>query len=472
MVGEATEVMRAYRVGLDPTDAQLIQLFKHAGASRAAFNHAIAVKRRAHQVWREEVAWATYGSLGHLKPGEAEEAARKIVKVAIPYRPEIQKVWNVGKGDSRKGVDGTHPWWHEVSTYAFQSAFLDADAAWSNWVSSLRGSRRGRRIGYPRFKRKHDNRHSFRLHHNVKTPTIRPDGYRRLVVPRIGSIRLHGNVRHLARRIRRGTVVVQSITISRGGSRWHASILVKQQTYLPARATPRQASAGTVGVDLGVHHLAALSDGTLIPNPRHVRVASRKLRRAQQALARTGRGSAGRHEARKRVAKFHHQLAERRQGALHQITKSLATNWAAIAIEDLNVAGMTSSAKGTQDKPGTNVRAKAGLNRSILDASFGEFRRQLTYKTTWYGSTLHVTDRWAPTSKTCSTCGTVKSKQLLSQRQYECETCGLTIDRDVNAALNIAALAASPELTVASNVEETQNASRERVSPGPPGSAQ
>ncbi|MGB5952074.1 MAG: RNA-guided endonuclease TnpB family protein [Ornithinimicrobium sp.] len=462
-----TEVIRAYRVALDPTTDQEHDLARHAGAARWAYNHAIAVKMHAHAVWRQEVAWSTYDTLSHLDPAEAEKAARKSVKVRFPTKPAIQKALNAVKGDSRTGVDGACPWWHEVSTYAFQSALADADAAWATWMASYRGTRSGRRVGYPRFKSKRRIRPSFRLHHDVKKPTIRPEGCRRLVMPRIGSVRLHGNVRHLARRIRRGTAVIQSVTISRGGSRWYASILVKQHVLLPTKPTPRQERAGTVGVDLGVHHLAALSDGTLIANPRHLRAASRRLRRAQQALARTKRDSSGRAKARKRVARLHHQLAERRHASLHQLTKHMATSWATIGIEDLNVAGMTASAKGTLEEPGANVRAKAGLNRSVLDVSPGELRRQLTYKTTWYGSTLHVIDRWAPTSKTCSACGTVKPKLALAERRYTCTNCGLVINRDVNAARNIAALARAGHATpVASDAEETQNARRGRVSPG------
>lgn len=95
----------------------------------------------------------------------------------------------------------------------------DADQAWTNWLTSYRGARAGRRVGYPRFRAKHRTRPAFRLHHDVKRPTIRPDGYRRLLLPRIGSVRLHGNVCQLARRIRRGTAVIQSVTISRGGTR-------------------------------------------------------------------------------------------------------------------------------------------------------------------------------------------------------------------------------------------------------------
>jgi putative transposase len=152
-------------------------------------------------------------------------------------------------------------------------------------------------------------------------------------------------------------------------------------------------------------------------------------------------------------------VSERRAGWLHQLTKQLATGWAVVAVEDLNVAGMTASAKGTVEKPGRNVRAKSGLNRSILDVAPGEVRRQLTYKTSWYGSGLAVCDRWFPSSKTCSGCGAVKAKLALSERVFRCE-CGLVLDRDVNAARNIVAAA-----LVAPDRGETLNARGGLVSP-------
>lgn len=466
------EVMRAYRVALDPTQGQEQGLARHAGAARWAYNHALAVKVQAHQVWRQEVAWVTYTTHAQLDPDAAAAAARKTVKVPVPTKPTIQKALNAVKGDSRAGVDGVCPWWHEVSTYAFQSALTDADEAWSNWLASLAGQRAGRKVGYPRFKSKRRSRASFRLHHDVKKPTIRPDGYRRLILPRIGSVRLHGNLRQLARRVRKGTAVVQSVTISRGGSRWYASVLAKEQAVVPDRPTPRQADAGTVGVDLGIHHLAALSDGTTIPNPRHLRTARRRLTRAQRALSRTEKDSAGRARARAKVARLHHQLAERRHGALHQITKTLATSWATVAVEDLNVAGMTRRPKPVEDpdRPGVflpnRAKAKAGLSRSLLDVAPGELRRQLTYKTTWYGSSLVVIDRWAPTSKSCSACGTVKPKLSLAERRFTCTDCGLVIDRDTNAAINIAAAgAAAPAGPVASDTGETPNARGGRFRP-------
>ncbi|WP_331740387.1 transposase (plasmid) [Streptomyces cyaneofuscatus] len=189
----------------------------------------------------------------------------------------------------------------------------------------------------------------------------------------------------------------------------------------------------------------------MVPNPRHLATDTRRLTHAQRALSRTTKGSARRRKAAQRVAKLHHRIAERRATYLHTLTKQLTTRYATIAIEDLNVRGMSASARGTVEQPGRKVRQKAGLNRSILDMAPAEIRRQLDYKIRWNGSRLAVCDRYFPSSKTCSACGWQNPRLTLTDRTFICEPCGLTIDRDLNAARNIAAHAdaAPPHTTVA-----------------------
>jgi putative transposase len=174
----------------------------------------------------------------------------------------------------------------------FSRRLLTLTTAWRNWWDSHTGKRAGKPSGRPRFKAKRRCRDSFRIHHDVKKPTIRPDGYRRVIVPRLGSIRVHSSTKPLCRAIARGAVI-QSVTISRGGHRWYASILIKDPTPVQA-ATRCQRVFGRVGVDLGVTVLAALSTGETIANPRHLRVARKRLAKAQRALSRTQKGSARR----------------------------------------------------------------------------------------------------------------------------------------------------------------------------------
>lgn len=471
------EVLRAFRFALDPTPTQVEAFTRHVGAARWAFNHALGMKVAAHQQWRREID-------ALVDQGVTEAQARKTVRVPVPMKAVIQKHLNQIKGDSRTGglPDGVYgperpcPWWHEVNTHAFQSAFIDADRAWKNWLDSLRGTRAGWRVGYPRFKKKGRAREAFRVHHDVKRPTIRLEGYRRLLLPRVGSVRLHESAKRLGRPISRGEAVVQSVTVSRAGHRWYASVLCKVTTELPERPTQRQRSRGRVGVDVGVKHLAVLSqplepddDATaFVTNPRHVQKGEQRLAKAQRALARTEKGSVRRRKARQRVARLHHGVAVRRSTVLHAMTKQLATRFAEVAVEDLNVAGMTRSARGTLDKPGRGVRQKAGLNRAILDAAPAELRRQLIYKTRWYGSTLVVLDRWFPSSKTCSACGWQNPRLTLADRTFHCTNCSLTIDRDLNAARNIAAHAVPNGHPVAPGRGETQNARGAPVRPRSP----
>ncbi|WP_405510588.1 helix-turn-helix domain-containing protein (plasmid) [Streptomyces cyaneofuscatus] len=260
-----TEVLRAFRFTLDPTRAQQGGLLRHAGAARWAFNHALGMKIAAHQQWRDRVQ-------ALVDSGVEESAARKQVRVPVPVKPVIQKHLNQIKGDPEKmpwpeesvGPARPCPWWKEVSTYAFQSAFIDADQAWKNWQDSLAGRRAGRKD--PRFKKKGRARDSFRLHHTVTQPTIRLDGYRRLTLPRLGTIRVHDSGKRLARLITRGQAIVQSVTVSRTANRWYAAVLVKVHQNLP-RATRAQRANGTVGVDLGVRPSPPSADRS--PSPGH-----------------------------------------------------------------------------------------------------------------------------------------------------------------------------------------------------------
>ena len=195
----------------------------------------------------------------------------------------------------------------------------------------------------------------------------------------------------------------------------------------PAAEPPK---GGSVGIDLGVKNLATLSDGAVVPNPRYLKKSERKLKRAQQALSRKVKGSNRREKARAKVARLHARVANRRLDAMHKLTTRIAETFSDISIEDLHVAGMVKNHH---------------LAKAVSDAAFGEFRRQLEYKTARTGARLHVVDRWYRSSKTCSKCGGAKAKLPLSERTYRCDSCGLTMDRDLNAAINICVAGSAPE---------------------------
>lgn len=216
--------------------------------------------------------------------------------------------------------------------------------------------------------------------------------------------------------------------------RWYVTFAVDADAPETAAATGE-----AIGVDLGVKDFAALSTGETIANPQHLDRKARNLARYQRQVARKQKGSANRRKAKKKVARAHRKVRHARADFLHRTSTNLVRRADTIAIEDLNVAGMTRSAAGTVEKPGRNVRAKAGLNRRVLDAAMGEFRRQLEYKTERAGKTLVVVDRWYPSSKTCSACGHLLSTLSLSTRAWTCPSCRTRHDRDVNAAKNIRA---------------------------------
>lgn len=213
----------------------------------------------------------------------------------------------------------------------------------------------------------------------------------------------------------------------RCAGRWYAALTVEREEPAAAKETPR---GGAVGIDLGIKTLATLSDGTVIKNPRYLRKAERKLKRAQKVLSRKTTGSKRRAKARAKVARLHARVANQRGDAIHKATTWLTQTYSEICIEDLNTAGMVRNHR---------------LAKAIMDASFGEFRRQLEYKTARTGARLHVVDRWFASSKTCSNCGRVKAKLSLSERVFHCDGCGLVMDRDLNAAVNILVAGSAPE---------------------------
>ncbi|MHA6800252.1 RNA-guided endonuclease InsQ/TnpB family protein [Bounagaea algeriensis] len=216
--------------------------------------------------------------------------------------------------------------------------------------------------------------------------------------------------------------------------RWYVTFAVDTDEPEPAAPTGE-----AIGVDLGVKDFATLSTGETIANPQHLDRKARNLKRYQRMMARKQKGSNNRRKAKRKVARAHRKVRHARQDFLHRTSTNLLRRADTIAIEDLHVAGMTSSARGTVDEPGRNVRSKAGLNRRLSDAAFGEFRRQLEYKAARAGKTVVVVDRFYPSSKTCSACGHLLNHLKLSVRHWTCPHCGTRHDRDRNAAKNIRA---------------------------------
>lgn len=441
MPTEIVKIQQAYRFALDPTPRQQRAFASHAGGARFAYNWGVA-----------RIAEA-------LDARTAEKAAGEKPTTRMPGHFDLCKAWTGFKNNPDSGVG----WVGENFVGTYQAALRDAAAAWKVFFDSRAGRRKGRAMGRPRFKRKHRCRDSFQVHGS----TLQVADSRHIKLPKIGTVRTHEATRKLRRRLDKGTARIVRGTVARTANRWYISLTVEIDREVRTGPSARQRAGATVGIDLGVKHLATLSTGEQVANPRHLAAAARRLAMAQRAYARTDKGSTRRRRAAARVARVHARTAALRLDAAHQLTSRLAHAHRVIAVEDLNVAGMTRSARGSLTAPGRNVRAKAGLNKAILDAGFSTIRWQLDCKTKWYGSNLVVIDRWAPSSKTCSACGVVKTKLALSERTYRCDACGHTVDRDLNAARNLAAWAAGVQPgDDAPSGGESQTARGEPVSPG------
>jgi putative transposase len=421
-------VHQAYRFALDPTAEQRRALQSHCGAARFAFNWGLREVKRTLDARRIE---------SQLLGGALTEPLAWTL-------PALRREWNRAKAE-------VAPWWAANSKESYNSG-LDALArALKAWSQSRHGERLGERVGFPRF-RKRSHRDSCRF----TTGAIRVDDARQLTLPRIGRLRTSEETSVLLRRLEAGKARLLSATISPEAGRWFCSFTCEVERAV----VEDNGHADVIGVDLGVVALATLSNEEIVRGPRALRASLRRLRRLQRTVSRRRRGSARRRRAVMRLARAHRRVANLRRDHLHKLTTTLAKSHGCVVIEDLNVRGMCRSARGTLETPGRNVRAKAGLNRGIADASFGELRRMLEYKCAWHGSRLLVAPRFFPSSKRCSGCGAVDQDLCLAERVYRCAACGLVVDRDLNASRNLVWWAEHSVLApgVAGSAPETKNA--------------
>jgi putative transposase len=388
-------VRRAYRAELELNDRQLTACTRHAGAARYAYNWGLQRKQEA-----------------YLATGTS------------PSAMELHRELN-----ARKQTDLA--WLYEVSKCAPQEALRNLDTAFAHFFRRCQLKQAGKlrgKVGYPQVKTKKRWVGSFRLTGRIVVcaDTIQ--------LPRLGRLRL----KERGYLPTSGTlgVKVLSATVSEQAGHWYVSLQVEQAQEVAVNTGP------VAGVDLGVKTLATCSDGTVIPNPRPLTRRLRKLKRFHRAVSRKQKGSKNRRKAARRLGRLYRTIAHQRANTLHQVTTRLAKTKAVIVIEDLYVAGMLKNHH---------------LAQAISDVGFGEFRRQLTYKAAWYGSRVVVADRWEPSSKTCSGCGWVDEELTLSDRWFRCRNarvaCGLVLDRNLNAAINLSKLA-----HLAGSSSERQNA--------------
>ena len=358
-------INRAYKYRFYPTQAQEHLMRQTFGCVRFVYNRGLDIKSRA---------WST-----ESKNVSQVELSRQLTQ------------WKKEQETS---------WLSDVPSQVLQQSLRNLESAYSNFFK--------KRAKYPRFKKRNGKQTARFTNQSVRFK----DG--QVYLPKMSE-----PLNIVWSRPLPENYTLNSVTVSLDKSgRWFVSFsLTEEIEELPQR-TER------VGVDLGITSLVTLSTGEKIANQKFEQKDRKRLAKAQRRLSKKQKGSKNRDKARNKVARIYARMADRRIDTLHKITTRLVRENQTIAIEDLNVAGMTKN---------------HNLARAISDASFGEFRRQLEYKSDWYGRDLIVVDRFFPSSKTCHECGSYREKMPLNIREWTCPDCGTNHDRDVNAAKNILA---------------------------------
>lgn len=292
-------------------------------------------------------------------------------------------------------------WLREISKIAPQEALRNLDKAFSNFFKRVK---QGKKPGFPKFK-KRGGRDSFSCSERAKIK-----GEFLVHIPKIGKVKTKESTKKFMG-------IVKDSAVCREADRWFISFMVKRD-----REISKNNSTEIVGVDLGLNSFAVISNGEVIKAPKPLKASLKRLQRKQKQHAKKQKGSKNREKSKIVVSRLHRKIKNIRLDFLHKVTTKLAKTKSVIVIENLAVSGMLRNHK---------------LARSISDASWGEFRRQLEYKTIWYDSKLVIADKFFPSSKLCSSCGSKKAKLELSEREYICENCGLSLDRDLNAAINL-----------------------------------
>jgi putative transposase len=326
-------------------------------------------------------------------------------------------------------------WMKEISAAAIQQKETD----FKSYRKQKFNKNRKLNIGFPSFKKK-SNKQSYRLPNQkfkLKDNKIR--------LEKIGLIKITID-RPLPENAK-----FMSVTISKNPSNQYFASIVIEQDIKQFNKTGKE-----VGIDMGLKQFLVQSDGIAINNPRYFRNSQTKLTRLQQRLNKRIKGSTRRLKTRFKVARQHQKVSNQRDWFLHNESLRLIRDYDKIYIENLNIKGMSARCKPKQDENDKYLpngqTAKSGLNKSIVDASWSKFFNMLEYKSNWYGKELIKIDRFYASSKTCHVCGTIKSDLKLSDRIYVCPVCGLSMDRDLNAAINIKALGVNNAIRTSSEL--------------------
>ncbi|MPV69191.1 RNA-guided endonuclease InsQ/TnpB family protein [Burkholderia sp. BE17] len=368
--------LQAFKYELMPTGEQQRQMRRFAGACRFVFNKALALQKERYERGEKKLGYAG------------------LCRLITDWRNSQQT-----------------PWLRDAPTHPLQQTLKDLERAYANFFA--------KRAGFPRFKKKGQS-DSFRYPDPKQIKLDQRTS--RLFLPKLGWLR-YRNSRNVLGEVKR-------VTVSASGGKWYASI---QTERVVERPVPK---GGAIGIDLGIVRFATLSDGTFYVPLNSFRRHETALRRAQQAVSRKVTFSNNWKKAKTRVQRIHARIGNARRDYLHKATTTISQNHAMVCIEDLQVRNMSKSAAGSTVQPGKNGRAKSGLNKSILDQGWFEFRRQLDYKLEWNGGHL-VAVPPQKTSRTCPCCGHVSADNRRGQARFECMDCGFEENADLVGAINV-----------------------------------
>ncbi len=373
--------LQAFKFELVPNGEQVRKMRQFAGMARFVFNRGLALQKERYEAGEKTLGYAA------------------LCKALTGWR----------------NSDDT-PWLKDGPIHPLQQSLKDLDRAYANFFA--------KRADFPRFKKK-GLRDSFR-YPDPKQITL-DQGNRRLYLPKLGWLRF--------RKSREVLGAVKNVTVSQSGGRWFVLIQTECEVTVPAP------TGGAVGIDMGVAQFATLSDGRHLAPLNSAKKHQVALRKAQQAMSRRTTFSSNWKKAKARVQKIQARIANARRDYLHKVSAMISPSGfqvqhALVVLEDLQVGNMSRSAKGNVEQPGRNVRAKTGLNRSILDQGWYEFRRQLDYKLAWRGAHLVVVPPHN-TSRTCPECGHVAAENRCSQARFACVECDFEANADHVGAINV-----------------------------------
>lgn len=368
--------LQAYRFELKPNGEQQRLMRRFAGSCRFVFNKALALQQERHEAGEKKLGYAA------------------LCRALTEWKAQPQTRWL-----------------NDAPSQALQQALKNLERAYKNFFE--------KRADFPRFKKKGQS-DSFRYPQGVKLDQANS----RVFLPKLGWLRYRNSRDVLGE--------VKNVTVSQSCGKWFVSIQTEHEVDQPL---PQGCA---VGIDMGIARFATLSDGSYIEPLNSFKKHQQRLARYQRAMSRKVKFSNNWKKAKARVQRIHSRIANTRKDFLHKASCQISQNHAMIAIEDLQVRNMSKSAKGNSEQHGKQVKQKSGLNRSILDQGWAEFRRQLEYKSAWNGGFI-VAVPPQYTSQTCPCCGHASKDNRQTQAEFECVECGFEENADLVGAINILA---------------------------------